>query len=103
MKEKSKENVFLEECHKGKANMNNRDKALLWPILEALGVERKKWEKFKYFPDQIVGLSIACIKERDREIASLRRKNHNLQKTLDDFKQQGFDFRRCPIPTMRKL
>lgn len=103
MENKQKENAFLEQCRKGNAKINDREKALLWPILAALGVERKKWEKFKYFPDQLSGLIIACIKERDREIASLRKKNHDLKKTLSEFKQQNFDFRRCPIPTMRKL
>lgn len=93
----------LDPEYKEKGCSTDREKELLWPILAALGVERKKWEKFKYFPDQLVGLSIACVKERDREIASLRKKNHDLKKTLDEFKQQNFDFRRCPIPTMRKL
>lgn len=84
----------LEKERKERAD---REKQLLWPILEALGVDRIKWEKFKYFPDQLVGLSISCIKERDRRIKVLGKVNEDLRKTLCDFKQQNFDFRRCPV------
>lgn len=102
MTEKEKENAYLVTCHEGTTRLCYREKALLWPILEKLGVERKKWEKFKYFPDQLVGLSIACIKERDREIKKLEKMLEDLQRKYAKVCQQNMDFRGCPFDPREK-
>ncbi len=103
MEDKEIENAFLgQRCERGKG-VNEREKALLWPILQVLGVERKKWERFKYFPDQLVGLAIACIKERDRRIFNLRREVHDLQKKYAKVCQLNLDFKGCPFDPREKL
>ncbi len=103
MKEKEKENAFLEASRGGKTNMNAREKALLWPILEALGVERRKWEKFKYHPDQLTGLTISCIKERNRKIANLERSLDSLQRQYAKVCQTFMNFKECPFGPKGKL
>ncbi len=96
------DNAYLVACHDGTKKLCAREKTLLWPILETLGVERKKWEKFKYFPDQLVGLSISCIKERDREIKKLERMLKDLQWKYAKVCQQNMDFRGCPFDPRTK-
>ncbi len=103
MESKQKKTDNLASCHEGTTRLCHREKALLWPILESLGVERKKWEKFKYFPDQLVGLSIACIKERDREIRNLKRQKRDLQRKYAKVCQTNMDFRGCPFDPREKV
>jgi len=102
MTEKKEENVILESCREGTTRLCYREKALLWPILESLGVEKKKWEKFKYWPDQLVGLSISCIKEQEREIKKLRKLLKDLQWQYAKVCQASMDYKRCPLGTEEK-
>lgn len=79
------------------SSITDREKALLWPILEALGVGRKRWGKFKYFPDQLTGLAISCVKERNRKISDLQDKVIDLQKNYARVCQINMEFRGCPL------
>lgn len=79
------------------AEVTAREKALLWPILSALGVERKRWEKFKYYPDQLTGLIISCVKVRSGQIKSLKEINRQLNMELDGIRQRSMNFSECPF------
>jgi hypothetical protein len=102
MKENRADDAYLVACHDGTKKLCSREKTLLWPILESLGVERKKWEKFKYFPDQLVGLSISCVKERDREIKRLKKMLKDLQWEYAKVCQANMNFRGCPFDPREK-
>jgi len=102
MKEQKEETLFSEQTGHDMQMRGIKEKALLWPILKALGVERKKWEKFKYFPDQLIGLAIACIKERDRQIKNLGKQLVSLQHAYAKVCQQEMNFKGCPFDPREK-
>lgn len=79
-----------------------REKALLWPILKALKIDKRKWEMFKIHPDQLTGLAISCIKEQDRLITDLGKKIRGLQLEYAKVCQLNMDFRRCPLDPREK-
>ncbi len=79
-----------------------REKALLWPILKELKVDKKRWERFKIYPDQLTGLAIACIKERNRLILNLKKEVKDLQLQYAKVCQINMNFKGCPFDPREK-
>lgn len=67
-------------------------KYVLLPILDALGVKRKTWEKFKFVPDQMVGLIISCIKQSEQTRKRLTKRNIQLVQEKERQGQAVMDF-----------
>jgi hypothetical protein len=81
------------EREKDRKDMTVRDqKYVLLPILDALGVSRKSWEKFKFVPDQMVGLIISCIKQTEQTRNRLIKKNKKLVQEKERQGQAVMDF-----------
>lgn len=81
------------EREKHRKDMTVRDqKYVLLPILDALGISRKSWEKFKFVPDQMVGLIISCIKQTEQTRNRLVKRNIKLMQEKERQGQAVMDF-----------
>lgn len=86
------EKLNLEREERFKEERTRDQKYVLIPILDALGVDRKSWEKFKFVPDQMVGLIISCIKQTEQTRNRLIKKNKKLVQEKERQGQAVMDF-----------
>ncbi|MEE9397501.1 MAG: hypothetical protein V3V31_10880 [Methylococcales bacterium] len=91
MIEEAKVFTKKEEEEKKETRIKNQ-KYVLLPILDALGLKRKSWEKFKFVPDQMVGLIISCIKQTEQTRNRLVRRNIQLVREKESQGQAVMDF-----------
>lgn len=92
MIEKQVATLKTEEEERIKEIRTQDQKYVLLPILDALGIPRKSWEKFRFAPDQIVGLIISSIKQSEQTQNRLVRRNINLVQEKEKRGQMVLDF-----------
>lgn len=69
-----------------------REKFILLPIADKLGIERSQLEMLKYEPDQICGIIISSIQAALIHIERLEKKNKKLVQEKESRGQQVLDF-----------
>lgn len=82
---------LIRENHRDETRIKDQ-KYVLLPILDALGIQRKFWEEFRFLPDQMVGLIISSIKQLEQTRNRLVRRNIELVQQKEKRGQEVLDF-----------